>query len=50
MGGRVDMRKAKNPITGRSYPITERKTSVATIENIKTLWKNKKTKSGKRYW
>ncbi len=43
------MRRIRNPVTGRSYPVRQRKTSAATIENIKTLWKNEKN-SGKRYW
>ena len=44
------MRRIRNPVTGRSYPVRQRKTSAATIENIKTLWKNKETNSGKRFW
>ena len=40
----------KNPVTGKTYPIVERKTSEATQENIKTLWKPSKTKTGKKYW
>ena len=34
------MRRIRNPVTGRSYPVRQRKTSAATIENIKTLIDN----------
>lgn len=43
-------RTIKNPITGKSYPVFERKTPKATLENIKTLWEPSERKSGKKYW
>ena len=43
-------REIKNPVTGKTYKVIERKTSPSIIENIRTLWKRDKTKARKRYW
>lgn len=43
-------REIKNPVTGKTYKVIERKTSPSIIENIKTLWKTHRTKPRKIYW
>lgn len=43
-------RTIKNPITGKSYTVVERKPSAATIEKIKWLWKEPRGKTRKIYW